>query len=116
MARAPSGTAAARRSPTRPPPRRRRGAPEERPPAPSLSPGPCGNPNQSGPLDPGQVEREKNATAEVSQRVTGGRDPVDLSGAGDVRKQRFIEDEAPGHPYQRQRKEHRGKVQVAGDE
>ena len=45
-------------------------------------------------LDPGQVQSKENAPSDVTQRIAGRRDPVDLVIAGNVRQERVIEDKA----------------------
>ena len=47
-----------------------------------------------GLADPCEIQREQEPAADVSERVTGRRNAVDLLGAGDVGEHRVVEDEA----------------------
>ena len=52
--------------------------------------------------------------ADVAQRVSGGRDPVDLVRTGDVGEQRLVEHEAPAAPMSASDEEQRRQLEIAG--
>ncbi len=74
-----------------------------------VQPRPRGKPKPRRLLDPEQIEDQEQAAADIAERVTGRRDPVDLVVARDVGQHRIVEDEAAVGPDIRQHEQDGGK-------
>ena len=82
---APSGTAGSRTPPTRSPRRRTTRAIARRRSA---------KPNVAGVKNPGEIDQQQHAAADVAHRVAGRRDAIGLVRLRDVRQERVVENRA----------------------